>query len=481
MIRSIARRRLVVVLVAASAALLLASCGSRVSQQAIVAAARGTLSRTVPGDSGSTQALGTTGTTIAGASSASGGSGTSGAASNTGSSSVGATGGSAAATSGGGAAATQGSGSAAKAGAASGSAVNIGNVGSYSGVIGAIFAGAQQSLEVWEAYVNAHGGLNGHPVHLYSEDDGGDPSTSQTDVEQEVTQDHVIAFVGNMVPLTVSASVSYLQQQNIPVIGGDASSLEWWQSPVLFPEGSYLEHEGDQLIKLAVAQGKTKLGYLYCIEDTTCTNGYQEEIVQGAAKADGADPVYTASYSLTQPDFTSECLAAQQAGANVVFFAGDGDSLVRMANDCSAQNYKPLYLAASIAVNAAVQSDPLLDGLYSVQSDFPWTDSYTPAQATYQQAMKQYAPGLAGSGSSAAEWTSGMLAVAADQYLGATPTSAEFFKGLWSLKNDTLGGLAPPLTFTPDADATQSNCYFEMILQSGQFVDPNHGGDECYS
>ena len=100
-----------------------------------------------------------------------------------------------------------------------------------------MFSGAQQTIGVWQAYVNAHGGLNGHPVHVYIEDDGADPSTSVSDVEQEVTQDHVIAFVGQLVPLTASASLSYLQQQNIPVIGGDASSQTWWQSPVMFPQG----------------------------------------------------------------------------------------------------------------------------------------------------------------------------------------------------------------------------------------------------
>jgi branched-chain amino acid transport system substrate-binding protein len=202
---------------------------------------------------------------------------------------------------------------------------------------------------------------------------------------------------------------------------------------------------------------------------------------EGGAQTDGADPVYSASYSLTQPDFTSQCLAAQQAGANVFFMAGDGDSLVRLARDCSAQNYDPLYLADSIAVTASVQADSLLNGLVSSQSDFPWTDNYTPAQAAYQAAMKTYDPGLAGSATTAAVWTSGMLAVAADQYLGANPTSAEFFQGLWTIKNNDLGGLAPPLTFNTNADATQSQCYFEMILQNGQFVDPDRGVSHCIS
>jgi branched-chain amino acid transport system substrate-binding protein len=479
--RPVTRRPFVAAMVGVTLALLLTGCGSRVSHQAIAAAARGAVSRGsqaagTSGD-GSAQASAGSGTGTGSGSSAGSGSGTGATSSGSGSTSAG--GGSAAATSGGTGSGGHGSGTGSSASTANASPVNIGNVGTYSGLIGAIFTGGQQTLQVWAAYTNAHGGLNGHPIHIFSEDDGGDPSTDQTEVQQEVTQDHVIAFVGDLVPLTASASVAYLQQQNIPVIGGDASSAQWWESPMLFPQASYIGAEADDTVRLAVRSGYTKLGLLYCIEDPTCTYGYTKLITDGDAKADGADPVYSASYSLTQPDFTAQCLAAQQAGATVFFMAGDGDSLVRLARDCSAQGYHPLYLADSIAVTASVEADALLNGLLSSQSDFPWTDSFTPAQAAYQAAMKTDAPSVAGSGTTSAVWTSGMLAVAADQYLGATPTSAEFLQGLWSIKNNDLGGLAPPLTFNAHALPTQSECYFDMVLKNGSFIDLNHGASEC--
>jgi branched-chain amino acid transport system substrate-binding protein len=367
--------------------------------------------------------------------------------------------------------------------AVSGSTIALGNVGTYSGVIGAVFSGAQQSIGVWQAYVNAHGGLNGHPVHVYIEDDGADPSTSVSDVEQEVTQDHVIAFVGNLVPLTATASVSYLQQQNIPVIGGDASSATWWQSPVFFPQGG--SDLGDDqavfTIKAAVARGDTKMGVVYCVEDPTCSNGIQSLIQPGGGQAAGVTTVYSSSISITQPDFTANCLNAKQAGANFIYFAGDGDSLRRMADDCAAQGYKPLFVGDSIAITANLASDPNLNGLLAGQTDFPWVDSYTPAQAAYQQAVKQYDPQLASSATTAAEWTAGMLAVAASSDLTATPTSAEFLQGLWSIKDNDLGGLAPPLTFNANAPATPSNCFFLMTLQNGQYNDLNKGASTCVS
>lgn len=363
------------------------------------------------------------------------------------------------------------------------STINLGNVGTYSGVAGAVFGGAEPALQVWEEYINAHGGLNGHPVHIFAEDDGGDPSTSVSEVEQEVTQDHVIAFVGNFVPLTVSASEPYLAQQDIPVIGGDSDANEWWESPILFPQGSSAyppSAEADFTIRAAVTAGYTKMAVLYCVEDPGCTTTVSPFIKTGTV-TEGATTVYSSTISLTQPDFTAQCIDAKSAGATFVYFAGDSDSLIRMSNDCVAQAYRPIYAVDSLAVTASLVTDSNLTGLLAGQSDFPWIDSFTPAQSTYQQAMKTYAPNEPGSASTSAEWTAGMLAVAADKYLTATPTSAEFLQGLWAIKNDNLGGLSPPLTFTQNQPATPEPCYWLMTIKSGQFVDVNNGNYVCNS
>ena len=369
-------------------ALIGSGCGSRLAhgaivgagQQLVAGAASGGSQASGPGASKSSNSAGGTAGSGATGAAPSGGSGGSGAAGGTSSG-----------------ASASGGATAAKAGAASGSTINLGNVGTDSGLIGAIFSGAQQALQAWAAYTNAHGGLNGHPVHLFIEDDGGDPSTNQTEVQQEVTQDHVIAFVGNLVPLTASASVSYLQQQNIPVIGGDSASAQWWQSPMYFPQASYIGGEANQSVRAAVAEGYTKMGVLYCIEDPTCTLGYNELIQQGTRRPTG--PIRCIRPRSASPSRISPRSASRPASrGQVIYFAGDGDSLVRLARDCSAQGYKPLYEADSIGVTAAVQADSLLNGLLSTQSSFPWTDSYTPAQAAYQAAMKTYAPSVAGVG-----------------------------------------------------------------------------------
>jgi hypothetical protein len=59
-----------------------------------------------------------------------------------------------------------------------------------------------------------------------------------------------------------------------------------------------------------------------------------------------------------------------------------------------------------------------------------------------------------------------------------TSTAADVKKGLYDLKNETLGGLAPPLNFTPGKPAF-ANCYFTFKVENGQYVSLNNGHSNC--
>ena len=474
-------RRIAAVAAVVCLALVSAGCGTRLSRAVIVGAARGAAAGGLTaGASGASGASGPGVLSSTGPASQAGTSGGSAQAAgpSTGASSGGQTAGASGATGGGSASAGSSSGSSASSGTA-GSVINLGNVGTYSGVMGAIASGAQQTLQVWAAYTNAHGGLNGHPVHVYSADDGGDPSTSQTEMQQMVSQDHVIAFIGNQNPFTVDTSASYLSQQHIPAIGGDLLSDAWFTNPgVLFPEGTQLVHIVDATIKAAVAAGRTQLGVMYCEEVTPCPVQFNH-LKNGGAQADGANLVWSSTYSVTQSDFTSQCIQAAQAKVNVIFLMGDANSLNRMATNCSSQNFHPLYEASSIGVSASVQSDANLQGMIGSIATFAWMDSATPAQQAYQQAIKQYAPSLVPSEASTEEWTSGMLLQAASKFLGAGPTSAQVMQGLYTISNNDLGGLTAPITFTANANPVVAPCAFYITLQNDKFVDTNNGHYRC--
>jgi branched-chain amino acid transport system substrate-binding protein len=76
-------------------------------------------------------------------------------------------------------------------------------------------------------------------------------------------------------------------------------------------------------------------------------------------------------------------------------------------------------------------------------------------------------------------WVSTQLFQLAAKNIGDPPTSQAILNGLWSIKNDDLGGITQPLTFTKGQPAAQMVCYWLLELKSGHFVSPNNGQRTC--
>ncbi len=130
----------------------------------------------------------------------------------------------------------------------------IGSVGSYTE--DGFTDPGEPAIEAWASWVNAHGGVNGHPVKLIVEDNKGDQAQAVSMVKQLVQQDHVIAFVSNQDGSLNAGYASYLDQQKIPVLGGSVFTLQPWVSdPMFYPEG-LTAHPGHDLAR-AKRQGRS--------------------------------------------------------------------------------------------------------------------------------------------------------------------------------------------------------------------------------
>jgi branched-chain amino acid transport system substrate-binding protein len=104
--------------------------------------------------------------------------------------------------------------------------------------------------------------------------------------------------------------------------------------------------------------------------------------------------------------------------------------------------------------------------------DAAYTDSSLPAAKAFLDALDKYAPGLQSGPQFGYDtlfpWLSGKLfeAAATAGHLTPSSTPADVKKGLYALKNETLGGLAPPLTYTPGKPGFPV-CYFGMKIGGG--------------
>ncbi|MEW6471509.1 MAG: ABC transporter substrate-binding protein [Actinomycetota bacterium] len=356
---------------------------------------------------------------------------------------------------------------------ARGAEVVLGNIGSYSGVLGSIFKGGRETLQAWAQTVNGRGGLAGHPVRFTFADDAGDPARALSIARDMVERQRAIAIVGGLMPTSLPGIRKYLEEKSVPLIGGDNTLSDWYESPVIFPEGTTVNYVGKAGFSLLQKAGESKQAVFFCGESPSCA------ALTHQAPA-GVELVYKAQISLAQVDFTGECLRAKEAGATGLYVAADANTVLRVARSCAQQNYKPRYTTASVAVGPQLATDPNLDGLVAPVNNFPWflTDA-SPATVEYGQAMATYARGVELSSVTAGQWASGKLVERAASAFDADPAPVELLGALGAIRNETLGGLAPTLNFNPGKAADQVPCYFVVAIQGGKWAAPNGMTPAC--
>src|ERR1700722_666696 len=339
---------------------------------------------------------------------------------------------------------------------ATGTPIVIGSVGTYTQGTGGFTDPGKPAIEAWASWVNAHGGINGHPVKLIVEDNQGDQAQAVSMVKQLVQKDHVVAYVSNQDDSLNAGYASYLDQQKIPVVGGSVFTLQPWVSdPMFYPEGLTAIQDMTSLAISAKEQGITKVGSLACSEAAQCAaaNGLAKAVFDGAGLSD----VYGGLVSSTATDYTASCIAAEQTGAKglilLVPTASEGQVI---AGDCQRQNYTPSYIIPGEAIGAGYLASAAFDNAFTSAPTLPWF-STAPAMSDFNAAMKQYAPSLNLSSANPQEpltatdaWVSGLMFQEAVKLSGVTgiPTSADILAGLAKFKNDTLGGMAAGLTYT---------------------------------
>jgi branched-chain amino acid transport system substrate-binding protein len=355
----------------------------------------------------------------------------------------------------------------------------VGSVGDYSGPAGAAQAGIPRGVQVWAAAVNSQGGLFGRQVQVIVVDDGGDPARYASAVRDLVENRGAVAFVGNGASLAMKGGTSYLESKKVPVFGSDCSVPEWFQGAVYFPQcASFTSQVTNVMAAGRRISGKTKFGFLVCSEANACTS--QKPILLNNAKTAGVDLVYSADVSLTQVDFTAECRNAQRAGVELFYIAADPNTLSRVARSCSRQGFNPQYTQASVSVGANTKDLDGVGDLIVEMPVFPFAGGKGGVIDEYTKAFAQFSGSALGP-ADAYGWAAGKLfeKVATDTARAEQKlTSQGLITAAGKVKNETLGGLVPPLTFT-SGKATPADCYFAVQARNGQWTTPLGNIAQC--
>jgi branched-chain amino acid transport system substrate-binding protein len=305
-------------------------------------------------------------------------------------------------------------------------------------------------------------------------------------VHQLVADHHVVALVANLVVLSINGFAPAVDAARIPGIGVVSNTTQDFSSRWFYPAGASIEDQVVGLLRDGVEPGHKRLGLLYCVDASVCTL-VDKQVKNGAAKQAGADLVYDAPVSATQPDYTAQCLNARDAKVDLLGLAVDGASIGRVARSCAAIGYRPLIATSAGVFGPDQANDPTIRsfGVVTITTEAPWFLDDQPGLRAFHQAMARYAPNTEPTGAAVMAWTAAELLrtaieKAADQAANGAITPELVMTGLGRIHNETLGGLTGALTFTPnEAHATSNGCVFYELLTTTGWSAPRGSQPIC--
>jgi branched-chain amino acid transport system substrate-binding protein len=359
----------------------------------------------------------------------------------------------------------------------------IGDICSCSGEDASAQGGIPELVNAWERTINKAGGINGYKVQVTLLDDSGDPAKALQSAQTLVQQDHVMAIAG-LDSDTDQSFASYLESSGVPVVGGVPFSQSMLINPDYFPSGGNVASANYGMALTAKQQGRTKFAQLVCAESPACADAIQtfDNVLKIIG---GLSLVYSTKISAAAPNYTAPCLAAKQANADAIFVESFASVVPRVLDNCAQQNFKPTpFNIASDADGSLALNDPNSQGSTVIEYNIPTSSTSTPGALAFHDAIATYAPSLLHSSLFTDDlmdvWSGLQLFAAAARagHLTPTSTSADVKNALYSLKNETLDGLAPPLNFVR-GKANPVNCWFVATVTDKKLVTDNAGNAEC--
>ncbi|WP_019875230.1 ABC transporter substrate-binding protein [Sporichthya polymorpha] len=354
------------------------------------------------------------------------------------------------------------------------SLIKLGSVGTFSGPVGSLVKDTVTGIRIWAQAVNEKGGVNGHPISIQVGDDGGDPARFNSIVQQFVEKDGVLAFLFNTLAFAPNGNNKYLHSKKIFTYSETGSLELTYNDPyVLTPSPSGLSYADAMILAFGNgigAKGGVKMAAYACSDFSLCDNFDKRWSDPNVLKKAGFELVARGRPSLTQPDYTSQCLAAKQNGATAILVALDGAAIRRFAGDCARQNYRPVLSSADLVITNDLLKDPNVDGLVVGGKMVPFPSMDAPGMKEAHAAFAKFAPGQIVTGGYAYGWLVGEFFAQTAKNLPDNPTYQDLEDGVYAIKNNDMKGMTYPITIRRGQVMDRQLCFGTTIIRGGKFV-----------
>ncbi len=290
-------------------------------------------------------------------------------------------------------------------------------------------------MEAVFSRVNDAGGVHGRKIKLIAYDHVSQPPKAVTNAKRLGERDKVFVMMGHLGTPTTKAINEYLEEKQVPDIFPATLASIWTTS------GKW--HIGD----LATYVDQTWLIIDYLVKDRKIkkiASFYQDDEygldghLGGKARLKQYDLAYAAEvdYKRADIDFSSQAAKLKESGAEAVILQAVYREPPRLAEQCHAIGYYPLFIGPQpIVVDKTIElGGKHVEGVIGVEV-YPLPTDPGPFLDLYRADMKKYSPSLALDTTNLYGYQKAALFVEALQRTGRNLTRDSVLKSIESIKD----------------------------------------------
>ncbi len=317
--------------------------------------------------------------------------------------------------------------------------------------------------------VNEAGGVHGRKIKLIAYDHVYQPPKAVTNAKRLVERDKVFVMMGHLGTPTTKAIKEYLEEKQVPDIFPSTAASMWVTS------GKW--HVGDlatyadqtwMIIDYLVKERKIRKIASFYQDDEYGLDGH----LAGKARLKQHDLAYTieVDYKRADIDFSSQAAKLKESGAEAVILQAVYREPPRLAEQCHAIGYYPLFIGPSpIVVDKTIElGGKHVDGMMGVEV-YPLPTEPGPFLDLYRADMKKYFPNLALDTTNLYGYQKAALFVEAMQRACRNLTRASVLKAIESIK-DWDPGWGLKYGYGGDNRRGMSNAGRLVIVKDGKWV-----------
>jgi branched-chain amino acid transport system substrate-binding protein len=291
-------------------------------------------------------------------------------------------------------------------------------------------------MEAVFSRVNDAGGVYGRKIKLIAYDHVYQPPKAVTNAKRLVERDKVFVMMGHLGTPTTKAIMDYLAENKVPNIFPSTLASIWTNSGKwnIGDLATFADQTG-LIIDYLVKERKVKRIASFYQDDEYGFDGHQAGRARLKHQYDRAY-VAEVDYKRADIDFSSQAAKLKESGAEAVILQAVYREPPRLAEQCHAIGYNPLFIGVSaIVLGKTIElGGKHVEGMMGVEV-YPLPTDPGPFLDLYRADMKKYFPSLALDTTNLYGYQKATLFVEAMQRAGKNLTRDSLLQAIESIKD----------------------------------------------